>query len=66
MELLITLVGLVFILEGLPYVASPEAMQRWLKQLLEMQPAQLRFMGLISMGFGFLLCYISLKTGLFR
>ena len=66
MELLITLVGLVFILEGLPYVASPEAMQRWLKQLLEMQPAQLRFIGLLSMGFGFLLCYLSLKTGIFQ
>jgi len=66
MELLITLVGLVFILEGLPYVASPEAMQRWLKQLLEMQPSQLRFMGLIAMGFGFLLCYLSLKTGIFQ
>ncbi len=66
MEYLITLVGLVFILEGLPYVASPEAMQRWLRQLLEMPPGQLRFMGLIAMGFGFLLCYLSLKTGMFQ
>ncbi len=45
MKLLLTLIGLVFVLEGLPYLAFPEAMQRWLKQLLEMPPGQLRFMG---------------------
>jgi len=38
MKLFLTLIGLVFIFEGLPYVVSPEAMQRWLRQLLEMQP----------------------------
>ncbi len=65
MKFFVTLVGLVFIIEGLPYVASPEAMQRWLRQLLEMQPGQLRFMGLIAMGFGFFLCFLALKTGMF-
>ena len=65
MKLLITLIGLVFILEGLPYVASPEGMQRWLHRILEMEPGQLRFMGLVAMGVGFLLCFLSLRTGLF-
>jgi len=65
MEFFLTLVGLIFILEGLPYVASPEAMQRWLRQLLEMQPGQLRIAGMLSMAFGFFLCYLTLKTGLF-
>jgi len=65
MKLLITLVGLVFVLEGLPYVVSPEAMQRWLRQLLEMKPGQLRAMGIIAMVVGFLLCYLGQKSGLF-
>ena len=65
MKLLLTLIGLVFVLEGLPYLAFPEAMQRWLRQLLEMPPGQLRFMGLLSMAFGFFLCFLTQKSGLF-
>lgn len=66
MKLLLTLIGLIFILEGLPYVAFPEAMQRWLRQLLAMRPGQLRFMGIIAMGIGFFLCYITQKSGMFQ
>ncbi|PIE55724.1 MAG: hypothetical protein CSA34_08100 [Desulfobulbus propionicus] len=65
MKLLITLVGLVFILEGLPYLAAPEGMQRWLRQLLEMHPGQLRVMGLIAMAFGFFLCFLGQRSGVF-
>lgn len=65
MELFITLVGLILILEGLPYAASPEAMQRWLRQLLDMQTGHLRIMGMLSMALGFLLCFLTLKSGLF-
>ncbi len=65
MKLLVTLIGLVFVLEGLPYLVFPEAMQRWLRQLLEMQPSQLRIMGLLAMAFGFFLCFLTQKSGLF-
>ena len=65
MKLLITLIGLVFVLEGLPYVAFPEAMKKWLRQVMDMTPGQLRAMGLIAMGIGLLLCYITQRTGLF-
>lgn len=65
MKLLITLIGLIFVLEGLPYVAFPEAMQRWLKQLLQMRPDQLRVLGMIAMGTGFFLCFLGQKSGLF-
>lgn len=65
MKFLFTLVGLVFILEGLPYLTFPEAMQRWLRQLLEMSPSQLRLVGLFAVGFGLLICFITLRTGLF-
>jgi len=66
MELLLTLIGLVLILEGLPYAASPESMQRWLRQILEMPPQQLRRVGIIAMAAGFLLCYLAQKSGLFH
>ncbi len=65
MKTLITLIGLVLILEGLPYVASPEAMQRWLKQLSEMPPENLRVIGVIAMTAGFLLCFIARRSGMF-
>jgi len=64
MKMLITLIGLVLILEGLPYVASPEAMQRWLRQLTEMNSDSLRIMGIIAMTAGFSLCFVALKSGL--
>ena len=66
MKFLFTLIGLVLILEGLPYLTFPEAMQRWLQQLLEMRPAQLRIVGLFAMGVGLLICYVTLRTGLFN
>ncbi len=64
MNYLITLIGLVLILEALPYVAFPEAMQNWLKQLVEMNPSVLRILGLLGMGTGLLLCYITQRTNL--
>ena len=64
MKTFITLLGLVLILEGLPYVASPEAMQRWLKQLSEMRPDNLRVMGVIAMTAGFFLCFLARKSGI--
>ena len=64
MKYLISLIGVGLILEGLPYVACPEAMQKWLKQLSEMDPTVLRVIGLLAMGAGLLLCYITQQTKL--
>ena len=64
MKTLVSLIGLVLIFEGLPYVVSPEAMQRKLKQLIEMHPGSLRVMGITAMIIGFLFCYIGQRTGL--
>lgn len=65
MKLLVSLVGLILILEGLPYVVSPEAMQRWLRQVCQMEPAVLRRIGVVAMGIGFLLCFLAQRSGLF-
>ena len=66
MKLLLLLIGLVFILEGLPYAASPESMRKWLIKLTELPPQQLRIMGLTAMGLGLLICWIVQRTDLFN
>lgn len=66
MKLLVTLIGLVLVLEGLPYVASPESMQRWLRQILEMEPTQLRRIGMVAMVVGFALCFLAQRSSLFN
>jgi len=65
MKLLITLIGLVLVLEGLPYAAFPEAMQNWLRQLSVMPTKILRVIGFIAMACGLLLCYLTQRTSLF-
>ncbi|MCL7489521.1 MAG: DUF2065 domain-containing protein [Desulfobulbaceae bacterium] len=65
MKLFIILVGLVLVLEGLPYVAFPEAMRRWLLQLTQLPPAQLRSVGLISMALGFAILILARQFGFF-
>ncbi len=66
MKLLTLLLGLVLILEGLPYVAAPEAMQNWLKKICEMAPNQLRGMGLAAMLIGLAICFVVQRTALFQ
>ncbi|OQY49004.1 MAG: hypothetical protein B6240_04120 [Desulfobacteraceae bacterium 4572_87] len=57
MKTLFCLLGLVLIVEGLPYFAFPEKMKRWVSTLLEMPNAHLRFMGFLAMGIGLLITY---------
>jgi len=66
MKLLTLLLGLVLIVEGLPYVAAPEVMQNWLKKLSEINPNQLRGMGLVAMLIGLAICFVVQKTSLFQ
>lgn len=64
MKLLITLIGLVLILEGLPYMAFPESMQDWLRQLSEMKPRSLRVVGALAVIAGLLICFVTQQTDL--
>lgn len=57
MKLLLLVIGLVLILEGLPYAAAPEKMREWLLKLAEVPPAAMRMVGLLSLILGFLLCW---------
>lgn len=62
MKMLALLIGLVLVLEGLPYVAAPEAMQNWLKKLSDISPGQLRTMGLFAMIIGTVIIFVVQRT----
>jgi len=64
MKLLISLIGVVLVLEGIPYAAFPGPMQQWLKQMTVMPPHLLRIFGVLAMGLGLLLCYLAQQTTL--
>ena len=64
MKLFVTALGLVFILEAVPYVLFPETMQRWLAQLSRVPPGVLRGTGLVALAIGLALCYLTQRTGL--
>ncbi len=65
MKFFISLIGMVLILEALPYIAFPDGMKQWLRQLSEMESGVLRVMGLMAMAGGLFLCYIAQRSGLF-
>lgn len=65
MEFLLVLIGLILIVEGLPYAAFPEAMQRWLAQMQQLSPVTLRKAGLVMLGLGLLLISLARRTNFF-
>lgn len=65
MKLMILLVGMVMILEGIPYVAAPQSMKGWLAKISEMDASVLRSLGLFSMLGGLLICWLVQGTSLF-
>jgi hypothetical protein len=54
----ICLIGMVMIVEGLPYFAFPEKIKQWLVKLIETPDASLRRMGLALMVVGLLLIWV--------
>ncbi len=57
MEFFLCVLGMVMILEGLPYFAFPEKMKNWIQKVLEMPESALRKLGFILMAIGLLLIY---------
>jgi uncharacterized protein YjeT (DUF2065 family) len=58
MDYFICVVGMVMIVEGLPYFAFPDRMKVWVKKVLEMPDASLRRFGLVLMSLGMWLVYM--------
>lgn len=57
MEFFLCVLGMVMIVEGLPYFAFPEKMKNWIQKVLEMPDSALRKLGSILMAIGLLLVY---------
>ncbi len=57
MKLLLCLLGLVLVIEGIPYFAFPDKMKKWMSKLQEIPDNQLRVMGFLAMCIGLVLAY---------
>ncbi|MGA2402809.1 MAG: DUF2065 domain-containing protein [Syntrophobacteraceae bacterium] len=60
---ILTVVGLICFLEGLPYLASPDQVRKWLKWLLSSPNSSLRILGAALMVVGLFLVYLGRKNG---
>jgi uncharacterized protein YjeT (DUF2065 family) len=57
MRYFICVIGMVMIIEGLPYFASPEKMKNWILKLSEIPDASLRRLGFGLMAAGLILVF---------
>lgn len=58
MRLLFCLIGLVLIVEGLPYFAAPGKMKKWMEKVKEVPDPHLRVMGFAAMCVGLIMAYL--------
>ena len=57
MDYFLCVIGMVMIIEGLPYFAFPEKMKYWVRKVLEFPDGSLRRFGLVLMVAGLFLVY---------
>jgi uncharacterized protein YjeT (DUF2065 family) len=55
----LSVLGLILVIEGLPYFAFPETFKKWLMQISSIPDAQLRLLGFLGMVTGILLLYLA-------
>jgi len=60
---LLTVLGLICFIEGLPYLATPKQVRKWLNWLLSVSNLYLRILGAALMVVGLLLVYLGRKHG---
>ena len=65
MKFFLSVVGMVMIVEGLPYFAFPERIKSWLIRVSEMEAAHLRAFGFVAMCMGMVLIYLGLNSNFF-
>ena len=61
MEFFLCVIGMVMIIEGLPYFAFPEKMKAIIEKALEMPEGMLRGFGFVLMLTGLVLIYVGRK-----
>ena len=58
MEFFLCVIGMVMVVEGIPYFAFPIKMKVWVEKVLEMPENTLRRLGLVLMISGIFLVYL--------
>ena len=58
MDFFLSVIGMVMIIEGLPYFAFPEKMKSYVRMVLEMPETAMRKFGFVLMAGGLLMVYI--------
>ena len=58
MDFFLCVIGMVMVVEGLPYFAFPEKMKLWVVQILEMPVGTLRKFGFVLMVFGLFVVFL--------
>jgi uncharacterized protein len=58
MRTLLCVLGLVLVIEGIPYFAFPDKMKKWLSAIQGVPEDHLRLMGFISMILGISIAYL--------
>lgn len=58
MDFFLCVVGMVMIVEGVPYFTAPDRMKGWMAKIMQMSSGTLRRFGLVMMAAGLLLVYI--------
>lgn len=62
MTYFLSVLGLVLVIEGLPYFAFPAKVKEWAISLQELPEKTLRIMGFISIAAGLLLVYLGRRV----
>jgi uncharacterized protein len=58
MRYFLSVMGMVMIVEGLPYFAWPDKMKSWLKRMMDAPDGDLRKIGAVVMVVGLVLVYL--------
>jgi len=61
MDYFLSVLGLVLIIEGIPYFAFPERMKEMLSRLPLIPSSSLRAFGIVAILIGFLMIYVARK-----
>ena len=54
---IVTAIGIILVLEGIPYFAFPSTMRRWAVRIASLSDRELRIVGLMSMAAGIAILY---------
>jgi len=61
MKYFLAVIGMVFIVEGLPYFAFPDKIKAYLRKLAEIPDRTLRILGFAAVAVGLLLVYFGTR-----